>query len=391
MDKKNDIIQTYRQRKDEFRLPLQEGSWEKLEAELTAGTAKSKSFPYRLWAIAAIGLLCLAGSLTVYLMKQEKEVTSETPTAIVELPIATEKEEESIHIPMDSSVNIPEPVLPRPIVTPSFVAAQKEEQAEEKEEKISPDTDSTQEVQPPNRKNTGPQPQQKTPYKIIYPDKKQHQPAHWAFGVTTGVNNFSGTTGGMAEQSFTDPGPKPQPDDPDEDGNQTKASTGGSTGGSSSDYYYQHHMPVSLSLSVRRSLTNRIAIESGLSYTYLYSDITQKDKKRGSQSLHYLGVPLKINWQFVDKGPLSLYLSGGGMLEYCLSARKLSRTPDISRWQASLHGAVGVQMQIYKRISVFAEPGVAYYFDTGKEVFLETSRTVHPLTFNLQAGLRFSY
>ena len=51
-------------------------------------------------------------------------------------------------------------------------------------------------------------------------------------------------------------------------------------------------------------------------------------------------------------------------------------------------GAAGVQVNITPQIGLYAEPGIAYYFDDGSDV--ETIRKEHPLNFNLQVGLRFS-
>lgn len=61
---------------------------------------------------------------------------------------------------------------------------------------------------------------------------------------------------------------------------------------------------------------------------------------------------------------------------------------DVDPLQWSVSAAAGVQVNFTKNIGLYAEPGVAYYFDDGSEV--ETIRKEHPFNFNLQVGLRFS-
>jgi len=65
--------------------------------------------------------------------------------------------------------------------------------------------------------------------------------------------------------------------------------------------------------------------ETGLVYTYLSSNLTAGGAAyyTQNQQLHYLGIPLKLNWNFLKKRYFNLYLSGGGMLEKCVHGRTL--------------------------------------------------------------------
>jgi len=58
------------------------------------------------------------------------------------------------------------------------------------------------------------------------------------------------------------------------------------------------------------------------------------------------------------------------------------------RPQLSVNAAVGVQYDIVKRIGVFAEPGVGYYFNNHSGV--NTIYKDKPFCFNLSVGLRFN-
>ena len=57
------------------------------------------------------------------------------------------------------------------------------------------------------------------------------------------------------------------------------------------------------------------------------------------------------------------------------------------RPQLSVNAAIGAEYKLYDRLSVFAEPGVSYYFDNGSD--LTSIYKDRPTNFNLNVGLRF--
>ena len=57
--------------------------------------------------------------------------------------------------------------------------------------------------------------------------------------------------------------------------------------------------------------------------------------------------------------------------------------------QWSVSAAAGAQVNFTKHLGLYAEPGIAYYFDDGSQI--ESIRIEHPFNFNLQFGLRFSF
>ena len=107
------------------------------------------------------------------------------------------------------------------------------------------------------------------------------------------------------------------------------------------------------------------------------------------QKLHYVGIPLRANWNFLDKKLVTLYVSGGGMIEKCVYGKLGSEKETVKPLQFSVSGAVGVQLNATKRIGIYMEPGVAYFFDDGSSV--QTIRKENPFNFNIQAGIRFTY
>ena len=151
-----------------------------------------------------------------------------------------------------------------------------------------------------------------------------------------------------------------------------------------------HDIPLTVGLLLRKRLTRSLSVESGLNYTFLGSDVELYGKENDvRQKLHYLGIPLRLNWSFFGKKLFTLYVSGGGAVEKCvygsLDGEKLSVDP----LQLSVSAAIGAQLNLNKRLGLYFEPGVVYYFDDGSSV--QTVRKEHPFNVNMQAGIRLTY
>lgn len=143
-----------------------------------------------------------------------------------------------------------------------------------------------------------------------------------------------------------------------------------------------HHQPVRIGLSLRYQLNDCLSVESGLLYTHLSSDITMTENgvtTTKKQHLNYIGLPLNISYKLWKSKQFGLYVTTGGTIEKSLGS---------SPWQFSLNGAVGAEYKLTNFFSLYAEPGLGYYFKDGS-----TTPTIyqdHPLNFNLSLGLRFN-
>ena len=152
----------------------------------------------------------------------------------------------------------------------------------------------------------------------------------------------------------------------------------------------KHHQPISFGVSVRRDLKRGFSVETGVTYTLLSSDAKLPGVERNvEQKLHYIGIPLRANWNFFERKLLTLYVSGGGMVEKCVYGKFGSEKETVKPLQFSVSGAVGAQLNLTRRIGIYAEPGIAYFFNDGSDV--QTIRKESPLNFNMQAGLRLTY
>lgn len=152
----------------------------------------------------------------------------------------------------------------------------------------------------------------------------------------------------------------------------------------------KHKQPLSFGLSLRKGLTKGLSLETGLTYTYLASDVVLGNNTvETEQKLHYLGIPLRANWNFLDNNLFTIYISAGGMIEKCIYGKLGNENQTVKPLQLSVMGAVGAQYNASKRIGIYLEPGISYYFDDGSSV--QTIRKERPCTFTLQAGIRLTY
>lgn len=140
-----------------------------------------------------------------------------------------------------------------------------------------------------------------------------------------------------------------------------------------------YKMPISTGITVERKLNDYLGIETGLLYSNLRS---------AGQSLHYLGVPLKVNFTLVDTKKFDLYATIGGVADKCIAG-----APDNSFGeepiQLAVTAGIGINYKINDRLALFAEPGVSHHFKTDSK--LATVRTKRPTNFNLLCGLRMTY
>ena len=155
------------------------------------------------------------------------------------------------------------------------------------------------------------------------------------------------------------------------------------------DYSFRHHQPLSFGLSVRKEFAHGLSLESGVNYTLLWSDVRMQSSREDiSQKLHFIGVPLRLNWQFLETGRFSMYVGAGGMLEKCVSAKFGTKSVDEPKVQWSVAGAVGAQYRLGNYVGLYFEPEVSHYFT---ETTLRTSRTDSSLSLTLRLGVRLSF
>lgn len=397
-------IDRIKKRVDEHVEPAPPVGWERLQAGLqavaSARSARLARMHRRIWAVAAVLLAAVSG-ISLWLLhqadgrQQETDVmypwTAEFPLAHLEQPV--EVEEQSLSLPNKAKLMQK---------GKNFVLVSQHVVVEEDEGQDTVNHTPTVSKQPEERKVTRKTSERKTQLPVV----EKHSPAStrkWSIGLAvgnaggwsnlltaSGGNDYpmmSGTTSNVQNMAGMSAGVLTIPE-----GQQVVFKDGIPyiLGRSKVVSKAEHKQPISFGLSIRKELARGFAVETGLVYTFLASDVWfEGSSDKVSQKLHYLGIPLKGSWSFWEKQKLTCYLSAGGMVEKCLYGTLEDESQTVRPLQFSLMAAVGIQYNLNRRVGLYIEPGLSYYFDDGSEV--QTIRKETPCNFMLQGGIRLRY
>lgn len=171
---------------------------------------------------------------------------------------------------------------------------------------------------------------------------------------------------------------------------------------------YSHKMPVKIGASIRYDFNKFLGIESGLTYSFLSSDLKTGEEgavsgwSKGVQSMHYLGIPLNLSFNIFSSRYFNAYVTAGGLMEKCVRGSlktdeyldgkyhgSSSTSLKQKGLQWSVNGAAGIQVNILPQLGLYMEPGVSHHFSNNSKV-----RTIYsdkPTDFSLSFGLRYSF
>ena len=368
-------INDLRQKMTDYQWPVPEVSWDEIDQAVAANKAhKARQLWLRRMAAAAVVLL-IAGVGYWSLMHNDTEPMQQTTASVSNQP-----QDENLG---DRSMNLADGQITRPVPVILAKSAQThnitstpvlESETASPISTAVPDTAKSAETTAANEKEQ-PQPVEEKKmkpadktYPVIYPSDLHHR-KHLDNRLTAKVYMSSTMTENQTESS----------------------SISSVQGGYSSvdsvqtiqiEQRVRHRQPIHFGFSLRYRLNDHWSMESGLSYTRLSSDITiTKDDLTTvrEQRLNYIGLPLSISYDLWKTKHFGLYVLAGGMIEKSL---------DTSPWQFSLNGVVGAEYILTDFFSLYAEPGLGYYFKDGSST--PTIYQDHPSNFNLSFGLRFN-
>ena len=156
-----------------------------------------------------------------------------------------------------------------------------------------------------------------------------------------------------------------------------------------------HERPFAIGMQLRYPLSERLSLSSGLVYTRLKSEFTKVMK--GSeivqqQQLHYVGMPLALQYRLWQIGHLSVYASAGAQADWNVSARMsvngMQNDIDKDRLQWSLSGSMGLSYDVTPHIGLFLEPGIRHYIDNQSPV--QNYFKDKPTNISLQMGVQWN-
>lgn len=156
-----------------------------------------------------------------------------------------------------------------------------------------------------------------------------------------------------------------------------------------------HYQPVSLGLTAGYALNQRWTLTSGLVYTKLSSDFIQvfdDSRLTRRQTLHYVGIPLNVNFMVWGNKKLKTYVTAGGQADFNVDAKTvkegIKHDMPKDKLQLSTQAALGLQYDFTPHLGAYFEPGVKYYIDNKSE--MQNFFKDKPLNVHLQVGLRWN-
>ena len=156
---------------------------------------------------------------------------------------------------------------------------------------------------------------------------------------------------------------------------------------------YQHEIPVSVGLSARFFLTDRLSINTGLNYTRYKSLRTRwfastHDQQKDWQYAHYLGIPVRLDWMIVNKKHFNFYLGAGVQADKCIYATVGGERLHEKEVLFGLNGAMGLQFNIVPMVGLYFEPDISYSLNEGS---IQTYRIREPFMISVRGGIRFNF
>ena len=360
-------------------------------------------------AIVAVGVLTLNIEREVEQMEQiiamEQPAPAELPVELQEVAVAETApqevavaEAESQIVLLKKSAPAQSNMQPSPEQTISEPSVEQEElqksEAEARQE--TPHNSPSQRTQPT--------PQQRSIYAARPPQRVASQRSESRLAANIFASGFSGASNGFASQqlfSLSSALYGSRVEGGAGDGDEMLQPDASRT--ISRDVH--HHQPIRVGITLRYAFAPRWAVESGLNYSHLRSDVTVGNAKNyydERTSLHYIGLPVNVVYSLLSTRAVELYVMAGGMVEKCVSGSLRTNyfvggephnnshsSVSVGGLQFSANASAGVQLNLSPTVGLYAEPGVGYWFDNGSKV--ESIYHDRPLNFNLNLGLRFTF
>lgn len=156
----------------------------------------------------------------------------------------------------------------------------------------------------------------------------------------------------------------------------------------------KHHAPLAIGMQVGFGILPRLTLNTGVVYTRTSSDFQPIGVSDYTvrQVLHYVGIPLGINYKVWRKADFSAYVMAGGEVDFNVkndteeSGEKIDAKRDRAQFSTKL--SLGLQYDIVPQVGLYLEPGAKYYFNNGSDI--ENTFKDKKLNFNFQLGLRWN-
>lgn len=398
--------------------PVPDDLWEKIEArlpkEVASPTPKKEARIVPLWARWAAAAVIVGGLVILWnvksgiwnensLLSSKSETTKKTSAEKTPALMKSEKSEES-----ESSESIEQGVK-APTLLAEEMPMESEKKVEEtplvpisSEEKpnepilpVSSEEKSNESIQPISSEKK-PNDSEKSPENVIrelnqkIAAYKQHRSGSATINLyaSNGFGNQSYRNGVLMSQELLSNYDYYR--NPDSHGTRV---------GNSPVYLANHeerqnfYQPISFGLSVNIPISSKFSVSTGVVYTRLSSDFTSIANSlvyERQQKLHYVGIPLTVQYNVWQWYGLNVYATAGGQADFNVKAYMTTEGTETKlekdNLQWSVNAALGVQYNFIPQLGIYVEPGIKHYFDNGSHI--QNYFKYKPTNFNLQLGVR---
>lgn len=151
---------------------------------------------------------------------------------------------------------------------------------------------------------------------------------------------------------------------------------------------YSHRRPWVVGLSLKCPVTDRLGITTGLEYS-LYASSLTSPTSANTQLVHYLGIPVRLDWTIVSGKWLEAYLGAGVKGDMCLGATLAGESIGKDGPAFRLLAAGGIQFNATRDLSFFIEPSISWTIPSDRRI-LYTYSSEHPWMFTAAVGVRIN-
>jgi len=398
--------------------PVPDDLWEKIEArlpkEVASPTPKKEARIVPLWARWAAAAVIVGGLVILWNVKSEiwnensllssksettKKTSAEKTPALMKSKRSEESEssesiEQSVKAPALLAEEIPMESEKKVEETP-LVPVSSEEKPNEPILPVSSEEKSNESIQPISSEKK-PNDSEKSPENVIRElnqkiaayKQRRNGSATINLYASNGFGNQSYRNGVLMSQELLSNYDYYR--NPDSHGTRV---------GNSPVYLANHeerqnfYQPISFGLSVNIPISSKFSVSTGVVYTRLSSDFTSIANSlvyERQQKLHYVGIPLTVQYNVWQWHGLNVYATAGGQADFNVKAYMTTEGTETKlekdNLQWSVNAALGVQYNFIPQLGIYVEPGIKHYFDNGSHI--QNYFKYKPTNFNLQLGVR---
>jgi len=163
----------------------------------------------------------------------------------------------------------------------------------------------------------------------------------------------------------------------------------------------EYMMPVTIGVQMLFPITDRFSVGTGINYSmlatkYYVTSMTTNSTERRRVTVHYMGVPLILQYNILSANKFKFYAIGSTTIEKGLAAVDknlkdgtiIDEGDEIKGVQLSAAVGLGAEYGISNTLGLYFDPNITYYFNNKKKAQPFSIRTVQPLLFRFEAGLR---